>query len=166
METHRADSRRVLRSFRKIRKHSREFKSEDYQLLELLSFLTRLTPEDTWLNYLSLRQGQLILRGESKSAIKYLSELSKTEGFIDVKFASPVTRDPGTGMEKFNIQLQLDMEKLKKSFEALPPETPDEVLSEGPDAGAPAAEKGVLEGSPSTAIEQQAWKQAPEERAQ
>ncbi len=155
-----------ITKFQEDQKTLSQFKSEDYQLLELLSFLTRLTPEDTWLNYLSLRQGQLILRGESKSAIKYLSELSKTEGFIDVKFASPVTRDPGTGMEKFNIQLQLDMEKLKKSFEALPPETPDEVLSEGPDAGAPAAEKGVLEGSPSTAIEQQAWKQAPEERAQ
>ncbi|SPJ14584.1 hypothetical protein SBDP2_1710011 [Syntrophobacter sp. SbD2] len=58
------------------------------------------------------------------------------------------------------------MEKLKKSFEALPPETPREVLSEGPAAEVPAAEKGLLEGSPSPAKEQQAGKQAPEERAQ
>ena len=108
-----------------------EFNREDYQLLELLSFLTQLTPDDTWLNYLSLRKGQLILRGESKSAIKYLAELSKTEGLTDVKFASPVTRDPGTDQERFNVQLQLDMEKLKKSFETLPPETPGAGLERG-----------------------------------
>ncbi|MGA2027156.1 MAG: PilN domain-containing protein [Syntrophobacteraceae bacterium] len=165
-----------ITKFQEDQKTLSQFKSEDYQLLELLSFLTRLTPGDTWLNYFSLRQGQLILRGESKSAIKYLTELSKTEGFSDVKFASPVTRDPGTDMERFNVQLQLDMEKLKKNFEALPPETPGEVLSEGPAAEAAVTEKGLLEGPPSPAEEHQAGEtpqegaaageQAPEESAQ
>src|SRR5208337_4144409 len=75
-----------ITKFQEDQKTLSQFKSEDYQLLELLSFLTQLTPEDTWLTHLSLRQGQLILRGESKSAIKYLSELSKTDGFSDVKF--------------------------------------------------------------------------------
>ena len=165
-----------ITKFQEDQKTLSQFKSEDYQLLELLSFLTQLTPDDTWLNYLSLRQGQLIIRGESKSAIKYLAELSKTEGLSDVKFASPVTRDPGTDMERFNVQLQVDMEKLKKSFEALPPETPRGVLSEGPAAEAAVAAKGLLEGSPSPAEEQQAHdtpqggeaasEQVPEERAQ
>ena len=68
------------------------------------------------------------MRGESKSAIKYLSELSKIEGLSDVKFASPVTRDPGTDQERFNVQLQLDMEKLKKNFDTLPPEQPVHAL--------------------------------------
>ena len=113
-----------ITKFREDQKTLSEFNREDYKPLELLSFLTMLTPDDTWLNYLSLRQGQLILRGESKSAIKYLSELSKIEGLSDVKFASPVTRDPGTDQERFNVQLQLDMEKLKKGFETLPPEQP------------------------------------------
>ena len=82
-----------ITKFREDQKTLSEFNHEDYRLLELLNFLTLLTPDDTWLNYLSLRKGQLILRGESKSAIKYLSELSKIEGLSDVKFASPVTRD-------------------------------------------------------------------------
>ncbi len=165
-----------ITKFQEDQKTLSQFQSEDYQLLELLSFLTQLTPDDTWLNYLSLRQGQLILRGESKSAIKYLAELSKIEGLGDVKFASPVTRDPGTDMERFNVQLQLDMEKLKKSFETLPPETPAEVLSESPTAGAPVAKKALLEGSPSPAEEQEAGetpqegeeagKQVPEESGQ
>lgn len=111
-----------ITKFQEDQKTLSEFNREDYRLIELLSFLTQITPDDTWLNYLSLRKGQLILRGESKSAIKYLSDLSKVDGLSDVKFASPVTRDPGTDQERFNVQLQLDMDKLKKSFEALPAE--------------------------------------------
>jgi general secretion pathway protein L len=132
-----------ITKFREDQKTLSEFNREDYRPLELLSFLTQLTPDDTWLNYLSLRQGQLILRGESKSAIKYLSELSKIEGLSDVKFASPVTRDPGTDQERFNVQLQLDMDKLKKSFETLPPEQPVPGLGAAAESG---GAKGAQEG--------------------
>jgi len=111
-----------ISKFQEDRKTLSEFNREGYPLLELLTFLTQLTPEDTWLNYLSLRKGQFVIRGESKSAIKYLSELSKTDGLTDVKFASPVTRNPTSDMERFNVQLQIDMEKLKKSLDALPAE--------------------------------------------
>jgi general secretion pathway protein L len=122
--------------FREDQKTLSEFNHEDYRLVELMSLLTQLTPEDTWLNYLSLRKGQLILRGESKSALKYLAELSKIEGLTDVKFASPVTRDPGTDQERFNVQLQVDIDKLKKGFESLPPETPDQTLGANPEGQA------------------------------
>jgi len=96
-----------------------EFNQEGYPLLEILSLLTRITPEDTWLNYFSIRKGQMILRGESKSAIKYLSELSKVEGFSDVRFSSPVTRNPSSDMERFNVQVQIDLEKLKKTADSM-----------------------------------------------
>jgi general secretion pathway protein L len=122
-----------IAKFREDQKTLSEFSHEDYRLVELMSFLTQLTPEDTWLNYLSLRKGQLILRGESKSALKYLAELSKIEGMTDVKFASPVTRDPGTDEERFNVQVQLDIDKLKKSFEGLPVETLEPAISPGPE---------------------------------
>jgi hypothetical protein len=88
-------------------------------LLEILNLLTQTTPEDTWLNYFSVRKGQIILRGDSKSAIKFLSELSKIEGFSDVRFASPVTRSPSSEDERFNVQFQVDQEKLIKTVEAM-----------------------------------------------
>jgi Tfp pilus assembly protein PilN len=123
-----------ISKFQEDQKTLSEFNREGYPLLELLSFLTQITPDDTWLNYVSLRKGQLILRGESKSAIKFLSELSKVDGLSDVKFASPVTRNPASDQERFNVQLQLDMEKLKKSLEALPSdkleETPTPAVTE------------------------------------
>jgi len=126
-----------ITKFREDQKTLSEFNHEDYRLMELMSFLTQVTPEDTWLNYLSLRKGQLILRGESKSALKYLAELSKIEGLTDVKFASPVTRDPGTDQERFNVQIELDIDKLKKGFEGLPVETSGAALGAGPESQAP-----------------------------
>ena len=45
--------------------------------------------------------------------------MSKAEGFGDVRFASPVTRNPNSDQERFNVQMQVDVEKLKKSFDAL-----------------------------------------------
>ncbi len=116
-----------IAKFQEDQKTLSAFNNEGYPLLELLTFLTQLTPEDTWINYLSLRKGQLVLRGESKSAIKFLAELSKTDGMSDVKFASPVTRNPASDLERFNVQVQLDMEKLKKNFDGLPVEQPEEI---------------------------------------
>lgn len=123
-----------INKFQEDKKTLSEFHAEGYPLLEILTLLTRITPEDTWLNYLSLRKGQLILRGESKSAIKYLPELSKVEGFGDVRFASPVTRNPSSDEERFNVQLQIDLQKLSKTIQSLPREemsvTPGSATSE------------------------------------
>jgi hypothetical protein len=108
-----------IAKFQEDQKTLSQFNSEGYPLLEILILLSQTTPEDTWLNYFSIRKGQIILRGDSKSAIKYLPELSKIEGFSEVRFASPVTRSPTSDDERFNVQLQVDSEKLRKTIEAL-----------------------------------------------
>ena len=149
-----------IAKFQEDQKTLSQFNSEGYPLLEILILLSQTTPEDTWLNYFSIRKGQIILRGDSKSAIKYLPELSKIEGFSEVRFASPVTRSPTSDDERFNVQLQIDPEKLRKTIEALElhkeeenieqssldqdPSTPQ--LSEGKRPGTPTAEEeGVTE---------------------
>ena len=131
-----------ISKFQEDKKTLAEFNKEAYPLMELLSVLTQVTPDDTWLNFLSLRKGQLILRGESKSAIKYLSELSKTDGLTDVKFASPVTRNPASDQERFNVQLQLDMDKLQKSIAGLPADSIVDTTAPEPD---PSAAKSTQE---------------------
>jgi Tfp pilus assembly protein PilN len=108
-----------IAKFQEDQKTLSEFNLEGYPLFEILTLLSQLTPEDTWLNYFSVRKGQIILRGDSKSAIKFLSELSKVEGFSDVRFASPVTRSPSSEDERFNVQLQVDPEKLRKTIDAM-----------------------------------------------
>lgn len=108
-----------ISKFQEDQKTLTKFSLEGYPLLEVLTLLSQTTPDDTWLNYFSLRKGQVVIRGESKSAIKYLSELSKVDGLNDVKFASPVTKNPVSDQERFNVQVQLDFDKLKKSFESM-----------------------------------------------
>ncbi len=108
-----------ISKFQEDQKTLSEFNLEGYPMLEILDLLSQTTPDDTWLNYFSIRKGQIILRGDSKSAIKFLSELSKVEGFSDVRFASPVTRSPTSEDERFNVQLQVDQEKLRKTIEAM-----------------------------------------------
>ncbi len=108
-----------IAKFQEDQKTLSEFNLEGYPLFEILTLLSQITPQDTWLNYFSVRKGQIILRGDSKSAIKFLSELSKVEGFSDVRFASPVTRNPSSDDERFNVQFQVDSEKLRKTLEAM-----------------------------------------------
>ncbi|NLI80570.1 MAG: PilN domain-containing protein [Deltaproteobacteria bacterium] len=141
-----------VNKFQEDKKTLSQFHAEGYPLLEILTLLTRITPEDTWINYLSLRKGQLILRGESKSAIKYLPELAKVEGFTDVRFASPVTRNPTSDEERFNVQLQIDMGKLSKAIESVPREELSSVpIAATSEASSPVVieEEGVEEGMPS-----------------
>ncbi|MGC8490434.1 MAG: PilN domain-containing protein [Syntrophobacteraceae bacterium] len=126
-----------IKNFQQDKKTLAEFNREDYRLRELLDLLSERTPEDTWLDYFSISQGQLVLRGESKSALKYLTALSKIDGLTQVKFASPVSRDPGNDLERFNIQVELDKKLLRKSFKTLPAETATEGLGQSPLPKAP-----------------------------
>jgi general secretion pathway protein L len=96
-----------------------EFDQQGYPVLELLTLLSEMTPEDTWLDYLSLANKELQIRGESASAVKYLSELSKIEGFSNVSFASPVSKNPSSDKERFNVRIQLDVEKLAKTLPSI-----------------------------------------------
>lgn len=108
--------------FQEDQKALAQFNDKGYPLLGILTLLTELTPRDTWLNYLSLREGELMLRGESASAIKYLTELSQVKGFEDVRFASPVTRTPASDHERFNVQIRVNMQLLRGTLETLPVE--------------------------------------------
>lgn len=106
--------------FQEDQKALTQFGGQGYPMLGILTLLTEVTPQDTWLNYLSLREGELMLRGESSSAIKYLTELSKVKGFEDVRFASPVTRNPSSDQERFNVQIKLNLKILQGILATIP----------------------------------------------
>ncbi len=94
------------------------FDQQSFPVYELLNLLTQVTTEDTWLDFFSLTNKELQIRGESKSAAKYLSELSKVDGFSNVSFASPVSRNPSSDKERFNVRIQLEIDRLRKSLVA------------------------------------------------
>ncbi len=85
-------------------------------LLKVLEVLTQTTPPDTWLNYLVINSNNtMFLRGESGSAVRYVSALSKIPGFKDVSFASPVRKNTRTQKEYFNIKLTVDWNEFMKN---------------------------------------------------
>jgi Tfp pilus assembly protein PilN len=94
-----------------------EFDQQSFPMYGLLNLLTQVTTEDTWLDFFSLTNKELQIRGESKSAAKYLSELSKVDGFTNVSFASPVSRNPSSDKERFNVRIQLEVERLRRTLD-------------------------------------------------
>ncbi|MEJ5301343.1 MAG: PilN domain-containing protein [Thermodesulforhabdaceae bacterium] len=86
---------------------------------EFMEVLSTKTPKDTWINNFILTQGnKVILRGDSKSAVQYMGELSKIPGFTNVKFISPVRKDSGSDKEFFNIEITVDWDAFRKAQQA------------------------------------------------
>jgi general secretion pathway protein L len=74
---------------------------------ELLSQLTHVLPDDTWLDRLRIAQGKLTLAGFSESSSSVIRLLNETSYFEAPGFAAPVTQDGQTGKEQFTITTQL-----------------------------------------------------------
>ncbi|MFP2769848.1 PilN domain-containing protein [Oceanisphaera sp. KMM 10153] len=71
--------------------------------LLLLDVLTRQLPDHTWLSRFELRDGTVQLRGESANASELIGILEASPLFFDVRFSSPVTKNPATSKDRFMI---------------------------------------------------------------
>ncbi|GGK84883.1 PilN domain-containing protein [Amphritea balenae] len=71
--------------------------------LVLLSELTRLLPDTTWISRLNLQDGTVVIQGESTNASALIAILEESTLFQDVRFSSPVTINPRSQKERFSI---------------------------------------------------------------
>lgn len=94
-----------------------QFDAKGHPVQQLLTLVTEITPADTWLEFFSLNEKELRLRGQSKAAAKYVSELAKVEGFENVSLVSPISRDPRSDAERFYLKIDLNAEKLKQRLQ-------------------------------------------------
>ena len=74
-------------------------------VLEALDLVTRLLPDDTWLQQFDLREGTLELRGMSAQATALIKRLEESPGFESVGFRSPVVQ--AQGKERFHLSARL-----------------------------------------------------------
>ena len=72
-------------------------------VVAMLNELSRLLDDKSWLSYLQYSDGQLQMQGESPTASNLLAELEASDYFAKASFASPVTQDKASGMERFQI---------------------------------------------------------------
>jgi len=76
-------------------------------MIEVLRELTRLVPDDTWVQQFDLKGGNLQLRGESANAAALIKKLTESGSLAGVAFQSPVTRDPRSGKERYHISARV-----------------------------------------------------------
>jgi general secretion pathway protein L len=80
-----------------------ERKSEQPRMIDLLSELTDRLGDDTWVQNLDYRGGEVQIRGESTQAAALIGLLEQAPGFEEVGFRSPVVQVASTGQERFHI---------------------------------------------------------------
>ena len=91
-----------------------EFLSNQNQLrippLEIIRDLTRRLPDNTWINRLNIRAGEIQVHGESGTAAAVIQLMEESDYFEQVQFRSPVTKNNKTGKDQFHIAAKLRFE--------------------------------------------------------
>jgi general secretion pathway protein L len=82
-------------------------------VLLILNTLSALIKDDTWLNYAQYSDGHLQIQGESTTASTLIALLEESGLFVNARFASPVTQDSISKLERF--QITVDVAKVKGS---------------------------------------------------
>lgn len=75
--------------------------------LDILLELTKLTPNDTFLESAQYNGSEIQLAGVATSASVLIGRFAQSSVFRNMEFGSPVTPDPRTGRERFQITGQL-----------------------------------------------------------
>jgi len=74
---------------------------------EVLSLLTDVLPDDTWVIQLSWIGERLTVAGYSASSSSLIAALEDAALFSEVRFNSPVTVDQRVGLERFNLSAKV-----------------------------------------------------------
>jgi general secretion pathway protein L len=77
----------------------------------VLAELTRLIPDQAYVNHLYLRDGEVQLQGFARTASDLIGVLDQSPLFRAPQFRSPVTSDPRTDLERFHIAVQISGEE-------------------------------------------------------
>ena len=82
-------------------------KQQTPAVVEMLNELTALLPDATWLHRLEVKKGQVHLQGTSDGASSLIARIEESDAFRNVRFGSPVTQDPTSGGERFQVRADI-----------------------------------------------------------
>ena len=72
-----------------------------------MNALARLIPDQAYVTRLQIRDGGIVLVGHADKASALIGVLERSPLFTSPRFQSPLTRDPRTGKERFQIAVDL-----------------------------------------------------------
>jgi len=93
--------------------HLERLKQSAPIILDLMNSLSQLVNEDTWLTHFQFKQGRLQIQGQSPTAEVLIGLLEASPLFSNVRFVSPLTQDKRTGLERFQISLDVNAREEK-----------------------------------------------------
>jgi len=79
----------------------------DIALLGVLDQLTRLLPDDAWLDSVEVRGASVYVTGHAPMAASLVARIETSPMFADAQFRSPVTPDRARGRERFDMAIRL-----------------------------------------------------------
>ena len=82
-------------------------KNKTPNVIEILNTLSSLIKDDTWLSYAQYSDGHLQIQGESPAASTLIAVLEASDLFVNARFASPVTQDSISKLERFQITVDV-----------------------------------------------------------
>ncbi len=82
-------------------------KEQTPEMAAVLNELSRLLKDDTWLTHLQYSETHMQIQGQSPAASGLISVLEASPFFSKVSFASPLTQDKTTGLERFQISMDV-----------------------------------------------------------
>ena len=100
-----------LRDARNALEHQTRYlvsrKQDQPSVLRSLEELTAILPDDTWVRDLQKRGDRIVIQGLSGSASGLIERIESSPFFGDVSFAAPVTADPRSGNDSYQIELHV-----------------------------------------------------------
>ncbi len=85
-----------------------QIKQKAPMVIELLNVLTELMPDGTWLTHFKLNNQKVQIQGQSAVASGLISVIESSALFSNARFVSPLTQDKRTGMERFQISMEVN----------------------------------------------------------
>jgi len=76
-------------------------------LLIVLDELTRLLPDEAWLDSVEMRGGSVYVSGHAPAAAALVAPIERSPLFAEAQFRSPVVPDRTSGLERFEMAISL-----------------------------------------------------------
>ena len=76
-------------------------------VLEIINELTRILPDDTWINRLDIKGQEVQIQGQSASAAALIPLIESSDSLRNPRFRSPVTSLPRSNTERFHLSAEL-----------------------------------------------------------
>ena len=87
-----------------------EKKQTTSMALALIDELTRILPDDTWIERLDIKGQEVLIQGQSASAAALIPLIESSSILSNPRFRSPVTQLPRTNTERFHLSAEVEAE--------------------------------------------------------